>query len=133
MGVGAGQDSKGGSGCAWNRTRGGSGEGEARNLFGTCGHLDVVGEPCLRRGGVSDVVCVTREISLNTEGSARTRPSKMPSPVVAQLGSTFHTWSFAIFSSWSLSETSLGRMAVVDVSSDCLQVGLWIRRARTSC
>jgi hypothetical protein len=41
-----------------------------------------------------------------------TRPSKIPSPVVAQLGSTFHTWSFAIFSSWSLSETSLGRIAV---------------------
>ena len=41
------------------------------------------------------------------------RPSKMPSPVVAQLGSTFQTWSLAILSSCSLSETSFGRMAGV--------------------
>jgi hypothetical protein len=41
----------------------------------------------------------------------RTSPSKMPSPVVAQLGSTFHTWSLAIFSSCRRSETSFGRMA----------------------
>jgi hypothetical protein len=41
----------------------------------------------------------------------RTSPSKMPSPVVAQLGSTFHTWSLAIFSNCRRSETSFGRMA----------------------
>lgn len=45
----------------------------------------------------------------------------MPSPVVAQLGSTFQTWSFATFSSWSLSETSLGRMASPAVSTTILK------------
>jgi hypothetical protein len=39
-------------------------------------------------------------------------PSKIPSPVVAQLGSTFHTWSLAILSNCRRSETSFGRMAV---------------------
>lgn len=40
-----------------------------------------------------------------------TRPSKMPSPVVAQLGSTFQTWSLAILSNCRPSDTSFGRMA----------------------
>lgn len=39
------------------------------------------------------------------------RPSKMPSPVVAQLGSTFHVWSLAIRCRSSMSETSLGLIA----------------------
>nr|POF11644.1 hypothetical protein CFP56_44482 [Quercus suber] len=42
------------------------------------------------------------------------RPSKIPSPVVAQLGSTFQTWFLATRSSSSMSETSLGRIAVVE-------------------
>lgn len=52
--------------------------------------------------------------SFSKSSDIHTSPSKIPSPVVAQLGSTFHTWSFAIFSSCSLSETSLGRMAGVN-------------------
>lgn len=39
------------------------------------------------------------------------RPSKMPSPVVAQLGSTFQVWSFAIRCRSNASETSFGRIA----------------------
>jgi len=44
--------------------------------------------------------------------SKRTNPSKIPSPVVAQLGSTFHTWSLAILSNCRRSETSFGRIAI---------------------
>jgi hypothetical protein len=40
------------------------------------------------------------------------RPSKMPSPVVAQLGSTFQMWFFAMTLRLRASETSFGRMAV---------------------
>jgi len=47
------------------------------------------------------------------ENGVRTRPSKMPSPVVAQLGSTFQTWSFAMLLSFSFSDTSFGRMAAM--------------------
>lgn len=36
----------------------------------------------------------------------------MPSPVVAQLGSTFQMWFFAMTLRLSASETSFGRMAV---------------------
>lgn len=39
-------------------------------------------------------------------------PSKMPSPVVAQLGSTFQTWFLAIRSSSIMSETSFGDIAI---------------------
>jgi hypothetical protein len=46
-----------------------------------------------------------------------TNPSKMPSPEVAQLGSTFHRCSFATFSSCSLSETSLGLIAADQVNN----------------
>ena len=46
-------------------------------------------------------------------GGWLTSPSKMPSPVVAQLGSTFHTWSFAILSNCRRSETSFGRIATM--------------------
>lgn len=44
------------------------------------------------------------------------RPSKMPSPVVAQLGSTFQMWFFAITLRLSASETSFGRMAVLGIN-----------------
>ena len=51
------------------------------------------------------------ELKSQMTRNERTSPSKMPSPVVAQLGSTFHTWSLAILSNCSRSETSLGRIA----------------------
>jgi hypothetical protein len=48
------------------------------------------------------------------------RPSKMPSPVVAQLGSTFQMWFFAMTFRLRASETSFGRMAVCEKT--CQQV-----------
>ena len=39
------------------------------------------------------------------------KPSKIPSPVTAQLGSTFQIWPFALRLSSSLSDTSCGRIA----------------------
>ena len=44
---------------------------------------------------------------------SQARPSKMPSPVVAQLGSTFQMWFLAMTFRLRASETSLGRMAGV--------------------
>lgn len=64
--------------------------------------VDLLRKPCLRKGeqvGVWSVV------------GLRTRPSKMPSPVVAHDGSIFHLWSLAILSSCSLFLTSSGLMA----------------------
>lgn len=39
--------------------------------------------------------------------------ASIPSPLVAQLGSTFHTWSLAILSRSRACATSFGRMAVI--------------------
>lgn len=52
---------------------------------------------------------------------SQARPSKMPSPVVAQLGSTFQVWSLAIRCRSSMSETSLGRIAIALLSVCLLQ------------
>jgi hypothetical protein len=51
------------------------------------------------------------------------RPSKMPSPVVAQLGSTFQMWFFAMTLRLRASETSFGRMAMRKDMSASVCVG----------
>lgn len=51
----------------------------------------------------------------------------MPSPVVAQLGSTFHRWSFAMRSSWRTSDTSRGRRAL------CFVVSVGVVRGLLAC